>query len=177
MFYFFDLCLGFCALLVCIAYAYISTLHSGPRLYHHLLGIRMVVVTYPVAIWVEASVRILYLFTTLRCFVCFGFGMRWGTVYCALLLCAVYAYISTLHSAPRLSHQLFAVGMFAASYPIPTLFLRGPATQHLNNEARSAEFDGTDGTDGRTDGNQKCPSMFFILCGHLEHVYIYFNIY
>jgi hypothetical protein len=118
MFYFFDLCLGFCALLVCIAYAYISTLHSGPRLYHHLLGIRMVVVTYPVAIWVEASVRILYLFTTLRCFVCFGFGMRWGTVYCALLLCAVYAYISTLHSAPRLSHQLFAVGMFAASFTI-----------------------------------------------------------
>ena len=26
------------------------------------------------------------------------------------------------------------------------MFLRGPATQHLHNEARSAEFDGTDGT-------------------------------
>ena len=48
MFYLFDLCLGFCALIVCIAYAYISTLHSGPRLSHQLLGIRMVVVTYTV---------------------------------------------------------------------------------------------------------------------------------
>ena len=118
MFYLFDLCLGFCALLVCIAYAYISTLHSGPRLSHHLLGIRMVVVTYTVAIWVEASGKILYLFTTLRCSLCFGFRMRWGTVFFALLLCAVYAYISTLHSAPRLSHQLLAVGMVAASYTV-----------------------------------------------------------
>ena len=31
----------------------------------------------------------------------------------------------------------------------------------------------SDGT-GRTDGgNQKCPSMFFILCGHLEICIIY----
>ena len=115
MFYHFDLCLGFCALLVCIAYAYISTHHSGPRLYHHLLGIGMVVVTNPFAIWVEASGKILYLFTILRCCLCFGFGMRRVTVFCALLLCAVYGYISTLHSAPSLSHQLLAVGMVAAS--------------------------------------------------------------
>ena len=27
------------------------------------------------------------------------------------------------------------------------------------------------GTDGQTDGQQKCPSIFFKLCGHLEHVY------
>ena len=118
MFYLFDLCLGFCALLVCIAYAYISTLHFGPRLSLHLLGIRMVVVTYTVAIWVEASGKILYLFTTLRCSLCFGFRMRWGTVFFALLLCTVYAYISTLHSAPRLSHQLLTVGMLAASYTV-----------------------------------------------------------
>ena len=37
-------------------------------------------------------------------------------------------------------------------------------------EARSAElwWDGTDGTDGQ----QKCPSLFFILCGYIEHVYV-----
>ena len=34
--------------------------------------------------------------------------------------------------------------------------------------------DGT-GRDGR-EGNKKCPSMFFILCGHLEHVYIFLYI-
>ena len=27
-------------------------------------------------------------------------------------------------------------------------------------EARRAEFDGTDGTEGQTEGNQKCPSNF-----------------
>ena len=118
MFYLFDLCLGFCALLVCIAYAYISTLHFGPRLSLHLLGIKMVVVTYTVAIWVEASGKILYLFTTLRCSLCSGFRLRWGTVFFALLLCTVYAYISTLHSAPRLSHQLLTVGMLAAYYTV-----------------------------------------------------------
>ena len=118
MFYLFDICLGFCALLVCIAYAYISTLHFGPRLSLHLLGIRMVVVTYTVAIWVEASGKILYLFTTLRCSLCSGFRMRWGTVFFGLLLCTVYAYISTLHSAPCLSHQLLTVGMLAASYTV-----------------------------------------------------------
>ena len=90
MFYLFDLCLGFCALLVCIACAYISTLHFGPRLSHNLLGIRMVVVTYTVAIWVEASGKILYLFTTLRCSLCLGFRIRWATVFFALLLCAVW---------------------------------------------------------------------------------------
>ena len=46
--------------------------------------------------------------------------------------------------------------------------LRGPVPTPTT-EARRAEFDGT----GRTDGNQKCPSMFFILCGNIEHVYIY----
>ena len=37
-------------------------------------------------------------------------------------------------------------------------------------EARSAEFDGTD---GRTDGNQKCPLIFFIICEYIDYVYIY----
>ena len=44
-------------------------------------------------------------------------------------------------------------------------------------EARSAEFDGTDGTDGtgRTDGDQKCPLIFFILryIKHYTHIYLY----
>ena len=57
-------------------------------------------------------------------------------------------------------------------HDVPTMSLRGPAAQHLNNEARRAEFDGT----GRT-GYQKCPSIFFILCGYIEHVYIYLYIF
>ena len=52
--------------------------------------------------------------------------------------------------------------------------LRGPATQHLHNEARRAEFDGLDGWDG-LDGDQKCPLKFFKLCEYLELVYIYFH--
>ena len=36
-----------------------------------------------------------------------------------------------------------------------TMSLRGPATQHLHNEARRAEFDGTDGTDGQTGRKSK----------------------
>ena len=56
--------------------------------------------------------------------------------------------------------------------------LRGPAAQHLHNEARRAEF--TDGM--RWDGMgwmeyQKCPSNFFIICGYIEHVYTYLYIY
>ena len=61
----------------------------------------------------------------------------------------------------------------------PTMSLRGSAAQHLHNEARSAEF--TDGWDGWMEwdgmGHQKCPSMFFILCEYIEHVYIYLYIY
>ena len=34
-------------------------------------------------------------------------------------------------------------------------------------------FDGR----GWTDGDQKCPSNFFELCGHLELIYIYIYIY
>ena len=37
------------------------------------------------------------------------------------------------------------------------------------------EFDGmgrTDGTDG-LDGDQKCPLIFFILCGYIDKVYTY----
>ena len=37
-------------------------------------------------------------------------------------------------------------------------------------EARSAVFDGTG---GRTDGDQKCPLNFFILCGYIDYVYVY----
>ena len=40
-------------------------------------------------------------------------------------------------------------------------------------EARSAEFDGTGGTGGRTDGldgPEKCPLNFFILCGYIDYV-------
>ena len=52
--------------------------------------------------------------------------------------------------------------------PIPTMFLRGPATQHLKTSAKR-EFDGTGwtGWTGRTggkDGHEKCASIFFILC-------------
>ena len=47
--------------------------------------------------------------------------------------------------------------------------LRGPATQHLHNEARRAEFDGT----GGLDGDKKCPLIFFILCGYIDKVYTY----
>ena len=43
-------------------------------------------------------------------------------------------------------------------------------------EARSAEFDGTGGmgwTGGRGwTGYQKCPSIFFILCTYIRHVYV-----
>ena len=54
MFYLFDICLGFCGLLVCAVYAYIKHAHSGSRLFHQFLGIVWVVVTYIVSIWVEA---------------------------------------------------------------------------------------------------------------------------
>ena len=50
--------------------------------------------------------------------------------------------------------------------------LRGPATQHLHNEARRAEFDGLDGW----DGDQKCPLKFFILCRYIDKVYTYIYI-
>ena len=52
-----------------------------------------------------------------------------------------------------------------------TMSLRGPATQHLHNEARRAEFDGMDGWDGT--GYQKCPLIFFILCEYIGKVYTY----
>ena len=57
-----------------------------------------------------------------------------------------------------------------------TMSLRGPATQHLHNEARRAESDGTGWTGGRVDGldgRQNCPSIFFILCMYIDYVYIY----
>ena len=46
--------------------------------------------------------------------------------------------------------------------------LRGPATQHLHNEARRAEFDGGGWTE-----YQKCPLIFFILCRYIDKVYTY----
>ena len=55
----------------------------------------------------------------------------------------------------------------------PTLSLRGPA--QFTQEARSDEF-----TDGWVDGfteYQKCPSIFFILCWYIDHVYVYLSIY
>ena len=79
MFYLFDICLGFCALLVCAVYAYIKHAHSGSRLFHQFLGIVWVVVTYIVSIWVEAVWNILYLSSTLRCYLCLGVGMFGGT--------------------------------------------------------------------------------------------------
>ena len=45
--------------------------------------------------------------------------------------------------------------------------LRGPALQALRR-TRSASCDGTDGTDGQ----QKCPSIFIILCGYKKHVHM-----
>ena len=49
------------------------------------------------------------------------------------------------------------------TYNVP----KGPSANPYG-KARSAEFDGTD---GQTDGNQKCPSMFFTLFGDIEHGY------
>ena len=40
-------------------------------------------------------------------------------------------------------------------------------------EARSAEFDGTDGRMDGWDGPEKCPLNFFILCGYIDYVYVY----
>ena len=56
--------------------------------------------------------------------------------------------------------------------------LRGPVLQTLRRAHEVREFDGTDGTDGRdgrTDGNQKCPLIFFILRynKHYTHIYLY----
>ena len=42
----------------------------------------------------------------------------------------------------------------------------------FTREAQRAEFDGVG-----LDGNQMCPSMFFILCKNLEHVYTYLIVY
>ena len=97
MFYLFDICLGFCGLLVCAVYAYKKHAHSGTRLFHQLLGVGWVVKTYTVPIWVEAIGNILYLSSTLRCYLCLGVGMCWGTGFCPLLVCAVYAYIQHAH--------------------------------------------------------------------------------
>ena len=56
--------------------------------------------------------------------------------------------------------------------------LRGPVLQTLRRAHEVREFDGTDGTgrtDGRTDGPQKCPLIFFILRynKHYTHIYLY----
>ena len=118
MFYLFDICLGFCALLVCAVYAYIKHAHSGSRLFHQFLGIVWVVVTYIVSIWVEAVWNILYLSSTLRCYLCLGVGMSWGTGFCPLLVCAVYAYIQHAHSGPRLFHQLLGIGWVVVTYTV-----------------------------------------------------------
>ena len=118
MFYLFDICLGFCGLLVCAVYAYIKHAHSGSRLFHQFLGIVWVVVTYIVSIWVEAVWNILYLSSTLRCYLCLGVGMCWGTGFCPLLVCAVYAYIQHAHSGPRLFHQLLGIGWVVVTYTV-----------------------------------------------------------
>ena len=36
-------------------------------------------------------------------------------------------------------------------------------------------WDGLDGLDG-WDGHEKCPSNFFILCGNIDHIFIYTSI-
>ena len=52
--------------------------------------------------------------------------------------------------------------------------LRGPAPQHLHNEAHRAKFsDGWirwDEMDGWLDEYPKCPSIFFILRRYIEYV-------
>ena len=116
MFYLFDICLGFCALLVCAVYAHIKHAHFGPRLFHKLLVIGRVVVTYIVSILVEAVGNILYLSRTLRRYLCLGVRMCWGTGFCPLLVCAVYAYIKHAHSGPRLFHQLLGIGWVVVTY-------------------------------------------------------------
>ena len=49
--------------------------------------------------------------------------------------------------------------------------LRGPVLT-LTSRREAPSCDGTDGRDGRTDGQQKFASILYILCWHLEHVYI-----
>ena len=56
----------------------------------------------------------------------------------------------------------------------PKLSLRGPA--QFSHEARSAEFTGWVGWMGWTE-YQKCPSIFFSLCGYIDHVDVYLHIY
>ena len=86
MFYLFDICLGFCALLVCAVYAHIKHAHFGPRLFHKLLVIGRVVVTYIVSILVEAVGNILYLSSTLRCYLCLSVWMFGGTTSLYILM-------------------------------------------------------------------------------------------
>ena len=60
-----------------------------------------------------------------------------------------------------------------ATYNVPS----GSSAKSFTKEAEGRasakrEFDGTDGT-GWTDGNQKCPLKFFILCRYVDEVYTY----
>ena len=59
------------------------------------------------------------------------------------------------------------------TYNVPEGFSANPY-----GEARSAEFDGTDGMgwDG-LDGDLFCPFIFFILCGYIDKVYTYLYMY
>ena len=61
----------------------------------------------------------------------------------------------------------FVVNFRLGTYNVP----EGPSANPYG-EARSSEFDGTDGWD-RSDGPEKCPLKFFILCGYIDYVYSY----
>ena len=50
----------------------------------------------------------------------------------------------------------------------------GAQCTHFRKTRPKAEFDGT-GRTGRTDGEQKCPLIFFIFCGYIDKVYIYLH--
>ena len=68
--------------------------------------------------------------------------------------------------------KLKLISFFIARYLTDSL--RGPVLT-LQNEALCAEF--PDGMGWGWTGYQKCPSIFFILCGYTDHVYMYLYIY
>ena len=78
-----------------------------------------------------------------------------------------------------LSTKVILGGILRKNLPLPTFSLRGPALclkwPGGPNRARQREFDGVGWGGMGWDGTeyQKCPSIFFILRGYIDHVYMY----
>ena len=66
-------------------------------------------------------------------------------------------------------HRVLLVLVGGFNFRLGTYNVPPGSSANLFGEARRAEFDGT----GGTDGDQKCPLKFFILCGYIDKVYIY----